>query len=311
MTRRSAFGTLARTSLVALAASACRPDFEERDSLVTRPRVIAVRAEPAEAKPDERVTVTVLVASPSGTIAAPATSFAFCATPKLLTENGAVSAACTSSGVRTIGDAPGTIAAPIPHDACALFGPDPPSPKYRPRDPDVTGGYYQPVRATPHVAASDEPLVAFGFARIACSLANAGADVVAAFQKSYRVNENPALLPLEARIEGVPTALDAIAHGARVALRAAWNPASAESYVVLDAASQTLETRRESLRVSWYATGGTFDQDRTGRGDDEPESFADNVWTAPDAPGVVHLWTVLRDARGGIAFADYDVVVRK
>jgi hypothetical protein len=58
------------------------------------------------------------------------------------------------------------------------------------------------------------------------------------------------------------------------------------------------------MSVSWFATDGTFEADRTGRGEEDEISAAPNRWTAPDQPGPVHLWIVLRDSRGGTAWAE-------
>jgi hypothetical protein len=74
----------------------------------------------------------------------------------------------------------------------------------------------------------------------------------------------------------------------------------AETFVVYDPESEKVETRRESLVVSWFATAGTFATERTGDtgplGDDRASS---NGWTAP-SEGLVRLWAVLRDDRGGV-----------
>jgi hypothetical protein len=35
----------------------------------------------------------------------------------------------------------------------------------------------------------------------------------------------------------------------------------------------------------------------------------DDGWDAPGDAGTVHLWIVLRDSRGGVAFAEDDLVV--
>ena len=75
-------------------------------------------------------------------------------------------------------------------------------------------------------------------------------------------------------------------------------------------------TRRESLRVSWFTTAGSFERDRTGRAGDEgeagepPESFTENTWTAPEDARATQLWLVLRDARGGVAFTTLAAVTR-
>src|SRR5437016_2540029 len=104
--------------VLAALAAACKPDFGEQESFVDRTQVLAVRIDPPEAKPGERVTTTLLVASPAGTVEAPAASWAFCATPKLLTENGSVSAACLAGGVVEIGEARGGVTAPLPMTGC-------------------------------------------------------------------------------------------------------------------------------------------------------------------------------------------------
>jgi hypothetical protein len=48
--------------------------------------------------------------------------------------------------------------------------------------------------------------------------------------------------------------------------------------------------------------------DTPGRGEAEIETFADDAWTTPDA-GPPYLWVVLRDSRGGVAFAGYAVTI--
>lgn len=292
-------------SVVAIAA--CTPEFAERESLITRTQVIAVRAEPAEAKPEEATSYDLLVATPEGPVTLP-TSWAFCATPKLLTENGAVSAACTTTGVRPIAEGPARVASIMPADACFLFGPEVSSADLRPRDADITGGYYQPVRAT--VFGKEGGTVAFGLHRVRCKLSRAGSDIANDFDKRYLTNTNPTLLPLEARLGSAPVSFTAIPRGAKITLRASWTPESAERYPSFDVISQTIIDRRESLRVSWFTTGGTFVNDRTGRTEDEGESFTENEWTAPDEPRTLHLFFVLRDARGGVAWSTQEIQTR-
>lgn len=284
---------------------ACKPDFGERESLVDRTQVLAVRIDPPEAKPGEVVSATLLVVSPDGPLDAPAASWAFCATPKLLTENGLVSAAClTPSGVTPIGDARGSISAALPASGCFDFGPETQSAEVRPRDPDVTGGYYVPLRARIGGSSNAEPLTAFGFARLVCNLANAPADAAARFRNEYERNVNPTLLAVGARLEsGGTLALDQVPRGARVVLRVSWRPEDAESYALFDVRSQAVVTRRESLRVSWFTTAGSYEHDRSGRTELELDTFTENVWTAPDEARTSHLSFVLRDARGGVAFA--------
>lgn len=298
--------------LLALLPGACKPDFGERESFVDRAEVLAVRVEPPEAKPGDLVTTTLLVASPEGPIAGAPASWAFCATPKLLTENGSVSAACVGTGVVPIGDAPGGIGALLPGSGCFDFGPETQSAEVRPRDADVTGGYFLPIRARVTAASGREPLTAFGFARLTCNLPNAPADAVTAFRAQYKANRNPVLLPVTARLAGstAPLALDQVPRGAHVVFRAGWNAEDAETYALFDVTSQTVVTRRESLRVSWFTTAGGFDRDRTGRTGEEAETFTENEWTAPDDARTTQLWVVLRDARGGVSFTTFAVTTR-
>jgi hypothetical protein len=79
--------------------------------------------------------------------------------------------------------------------------------------------------------------------------------------------------------------------------------------VKLDVASQSLVAEREWLRVSWFATDGAFAESATGRAAGDPATTTDDSWTAPSQPGPLHLWIVLRDARGGVDFQASDIQV--
>ena len=286
---------------------ACRPDLGDSDSQIAGLRILAVRGEPPEAPPGTTSVYSVLAATPTGPVAMPLASWAFCATPKLLTENGAVSAECRGSGVRAIAGG-ASVSAAMPIDACSLFGPDVTSADLRPRDPDVTGGFYQPVRVI--VLAGAAQAEAFGLQRIKCNLANASAAVVTDFTKRYIPNTNPALVDVTAIVDGAPVALDALPANGAVTFRATWTATSAESYVVYDLGSQSIVDRRESLRISWFSAEGTFENDRTGRDETETETFSDNPWTAPSNATTTPLFVVLRDARGGVSWATYTLRTR-
>lgn len=296
---------MSRRAVVAVLAllPACVPDLAVRASLVTGTRVLAVRGEPPEAPPGMAVTYTLLVASVDGEVSSPPASWAYCATPKLLTENGTVSPACLGDAGRPVASGPAIVTAPVPADACALFGPEVSSAELRPRDPDVTGGFYQPIR----VVVAGAETMAIGLERIRCNAAGTGAELATELDRRYVANENPALLPLEASVDGHAVSLDAVPRGARVTFRASWPAEDAERYVVLDPTTQQLVERREWMRVSWFATGGSFANDHTGRTEAESESSTDNEWTAPDAPTTTHVFVVLHDARGGVAFATYAI----
>lgn len=305
------FGLAGLVVLVSLAG--CRPDLDAPLSLITDTRILAVQAEPAEAAPGETVSYQALVASPAGTVAGTAIAWSFCTVPKPPGENNVVDPACLAAGLVPAGPPGPALVAATPAAGCALFGPAAPPPA-RPRDPDVTGGYYQPLRAaieTPDLRA------ALFLSRIPCELAQASAQVAAEFRARYRPNRNPRLLPASLRAsrvaDGQPVALDQLPQSQgqdqRIRFEIDWQADAAEIYPVFDAATQSLVDHRETLRVSWFATAGAFAAEHTGRGEEDTALSSDNVWTAPSAAGPVHLWVVLRDARGGSDFVSYTLVV--
>jgi hypothetical protein len=237
------------------------------------------------------------------------------------------------------------VPATMPSTACQTYGPDVPPvmmgmPQPRPVDADPTGGYYQPVRVT-----SPDGAITLGETRISCGAGGAPALVGVDFQHRYHLNVNPAvasLVPVAA--DGSPGApfvtaemgTNPVPANARVALRASWVdcPATdtcgdglcgpdetsltcmsdcakpvgctgAERYVRFDIQSQSLVVVRESITVAWFATGGSYDADATGRDSTDPTPSTDNAWHAPGTPGPVHLWVVLTDARGGTGWSEY------
>jgi hypothetical protein len=290
---------------LAAASTTCVPSLGPGDALITSTRILGVRAEPAEARPGASVTFTALVASTSGTVNDAAIEWSFCTAPDPLTADNVVSNACfASSSLIGAGQGPSAMAT-TPSDGCSLFGPDTTSTTSRPRDPDATGGYYQPLRLK-LVGADD----AFELARIRCDLANADAAAARAFTVEYTLNQNPTLLPLSATIEGVPVALSEVPPGSRVTLEAGWPASAAETFAYYDPSSQTVSMQRESMQVAWYSTGGALDTEATGRSSSDVATTSDNEWVAPGTAGTVFLWVVLRDSRGGVAFATYDVVVQ-
>jgi hypothetical protein len=303
--------------LLAVALAGCKPDLGADPWLVDAPRVLAVRATPAEAAPGALVKLEVLAADPGGPVDPASADWTLCLVPRAPTDPGVVSDAC----LQPVGEglAPAGTGSPVdvvlPFDACSLFGPDvPPSdpgePPARPSDPDVTGGYYQPVRVA--VAGDDT----FELVRVSCNLGSASAEVAAEYQRRYHANQNPELLPLEVSVGGGdPAALDPeqpleVDAGATVHLVAAWPAESAEPYVQYDLVSRQIVDRRESLRVSWYVSAGTLDLERSGRSEDDPATTAANDYTAPAQAGSAHLWLVLRDSRGGVAYQHHPIAIR-
>jgi hypothetical protein len=303
-----AVAALASIAAVTLLAG-CKPDFGTPASLVTERRILAVRAEPPEVRPTQTVNLTALVVSPDGTESMPAVDWSLCLTPKPLDENNVVSVACLGDGdgIQALGTG-ATMMATVPPNACALFGPDPPpqmmgQPPLRPRDPDVTGGYYQPLRLR------EGDVTSFALERVTCDLAQAGADLAVQYGMTYHANVNPTLQPLTATVAGAPVALTALPAGQTIDFNVSWPADSVESFPVFDVNAAALITHRESMRVSWFATAGSFTHEVTGRDEGDPATDSDNLWTAPTTPGPVHLWVVLRDSRGGIDFAAHELAV--
>ncbi|HEY1587850.1 MAG TPA: hypothetical protein VGH63_19255, partial [Polyangia bacterium] len=242
--------------LAAAAIAGCKPNFGEPASLIDGPRILAVRAEPPEVRPAMTATFTALVVSPNGTDAAPPVDWSLCLTPKPLDENNVVSSACLGDmGITAVAMGTPSATATVPANACALFGPDPPpqmmnQPPLRPRDPDVTGGYYQPLRL------DDGGTVGFALERVTCDLALAGADLAVQYAMTYQPNTNPMLLPLAALVNNAPVDLGALPAGGAVDFVTGWPAASVESFPVFDLPSASLITHTESMRVSWFATDG-------------------------------------------------------
>jgi hypothetical protein len=223
-------------------------------------------------------------------------------------------------------------------------------PASRPADPDTTGGYYQPVRVLAEV--EGKPDYSVGVTRLDCGLAGATQEQATAYAKQHRPNENPALDTLVVRHGGDESDVSAddadeptqVKPNEKLSLRARWAtcpktpecgdgicspgememcmadcPAKdakgcsgAEPYVALDPVTHKLDNRHEAIRVSWFASDGRFDHERTGRTEAEhTTSFSDNAWVAPSKSGEVRIWVVLRDDRGGVGYRSFKLAVQK
>jgi hypothetical protein len=289
--------------LLVAASAHCVPTLSGSDSLITGTRVLAIKAEPAEAAPGAKVTFTPLVVAPGGTVSGAPIAWDFCTAPKPIVEDNVVANACLGAGALVPAGAGPSTAANTPAKGCSIFGPDVGSTGFRPRDPDSTGGFYQPLRAELSGAPD-----AFLLTRIKCDLPNASADAAAAFAKAYKLNQNPKLLPLTATTNGAAVALGSIPAGAHVTLQASWPASSAETFAYFDPSSQTVATQREAMQVAWYSTDGSFDTESTGRASGDEATTSDDGWQAPDDAKTTHVWIVLRDSRGGVDFGSYDLV---
>lgn len=296
--------------------------------------MLAVSATPAEAAPGAGVSYAALVVDEHGERPDVGFDWAYCNLQKPLSELGDIASGCFTYGTDflvELGQGPAA-SGKLPFQACSLFGPDvPPAqpmmPPGRPADPDPTGGYYQPVRII--FQADGDLVLGAGESRIVCGLPGATSDALAKFKMEYTPNENPVLAGVSAAVGGVETPLVAddgkspglaVKAGAKITLRASWPacPATgmgsgscgAEPYAFYDPEMQTVTMRREAMTVSWFATAGSFDSDRTGRDEDDVTTTSDDAWTAPATatPGVL-VWVVLRDARGGVTWKRFRIDV--
>jgi hypothetical protein len=334
-------------SLAALALTSltlgCVPDFGTDLSELREPRLLAIASDPAEAKGDKPVTLSALIAVPEGQ-SAPAPSWSLCLARKPLTELGPVAPACLepddgSGQVQALGDGD-SVSARLDKEVCKLFGPLRPAPKAgepagRPVDPDITGGFYQPVVANLQGVAS------LGAIRIDCDPVNLNRDEAVAYRQQYLANENPSL----SAVSLVTTAGDSLTldesgepvqvrAGSRLTVRASWNDCpsesacgdgycmagedsascaadcsagnargctGAESYVWHNRETNRVEPRREGISVAWYASSGHFEAEQTGLTEREARSrqTTQNTWSVGQARGSATLWLVIRDTRGG------------
>jgi len=243
-----------------------------------------------------------------------------------------------------------TVTATLSQDACRLFGPSLPEPMNgeppgRPVDPDPTGGFYQPISVT----LLESGVTSMGAVRIFCPPSGLDQQQAAAFNTQYRNNQSPSIEALSARTDSgevlpIPDEPDALSVAAKqvLHLEASWQacPRSsvcgdgvcgagedrsncaddctmpkgctgAENYAWFNPESRDVETRHETIRVSWFSTAGRFENAVTGREEDEfARTTTENVWTAPEAAGNLRVWAVIRDARGGQSFRSFLVSVR-
>jgi hypothetical protein len=318
--------------IFACALAGCTPDFSDATTTVSAPRLLAVAGTPAEGPPGSTFTLRALYDDGEGPADAGSVEWATCLLQKPLGDPGSVNPACLgdlATGMLRLGVGD-VVKGAVPTNACELFGPEslpplPGQPSARPTDPDSTGGYYLPIRVT---AGGNDDSVAFE--RIACQPSGILESAFAAFSTGYILNENPVVSALSRFGEaGTATAIrpDApgskpaitIEPGAVTSLRAEWpscpaTPAAchgAETYLLIDESTRNLTTSRESMVASWYSSAGSFLLDRVGRDGSDVTSSVVNTWTAPTVTGVVHVWVVLRDARGGVGWESYTLDVER
>lgn len=288
----------------------CVPSVDEDPSLTHDGQVLGLQFLPAEAAPKDPSSVTALVASTEGS--AGSVRFDLCLARKALSDLGPVSPECInpkpdSESVVDLGRGE-AVAFTVPADACRLFGPQRPSaepgqPPGRPVDPDATGGFYQPV-----IAHADDAVL--GGLRLDCGLPGGSQAQVAEYNKQYTANVNPELTSLEVRVgSGAWSAVApedeplAVARGKSLTFRSKWS--KPESYLVLDSESRTLDSVDEVYLATFFSSAGGLAEHRKLL---DSKHSVTTTWQATTR-GAVTFWIVVRDGRGGIGFARFDVEV--
>jgi hypothetical protein len=333
-------------SSLALLSPSCVPEFDTDLSQVTEARVVAIAASPAEAAPREPVQLSALVVGAEGE-PIPSLDWWVCLARKPLTELGAVNPEClaprpSAEAAQPLGR--GFSAELIlDQDVCKSFGPlrPPPvagEPAGRPVDPDITGGFYQPV------VGSLEGARSLGAVRIGCDPANVNRDEALDYKQRYRRNEAPRISTVTLGAASDPLEQDVITELSSTSpaeLRVEWDECPTESvcgdglctaledkttcaedcttlkgctgaepYVWYDRESARVEPRHEGISVAWYTSNGSFEAEQTGLDESEVRSRRglQNVWRPAEA-GPSTVWLVIRDTRGGVSWQTYRFAV--
>lgn len=334
-----------------LLTSGCVPELDDHRSRIDSPRVLAVRASPAEVEEGGALRLDALIAARDSL--EPELEWVVCLAQKPLSELGPASRACLSSsdlppeiGVRL---GRGTsIETTIPEDACRVFGPERPEPKAgepagRPTDPDTSGGFYQPFIGWLDAEA------ALARVRLRCPLIGATREATIEYNRARRPNENPApsafeLVRASGDVLGL-TAPDAprLSVNEQVTLRVTFprcpevaacgdgvcstdedvnacredcsrprGCGGVERYPLYVPAERALVLQDERLTTSFYATGGELAEGRVDENTPVPAGSASHdTWSAPARSGPVKLWAVVRDDRGGVGFITGRVIVEE
>jgi len=268
----------------------CAPDETELAE-VSELRVLGVVADPPEAAPGAPIQLSLVAASPSGPVIDGSVRWSVCSLPKALSEPGFASAACIDGADPALPARSLSVSLSIPPEACARFG-GADDADLRPRDADDTGGYYQPVRAA-LAGAANPTLVRL---RMLCPLRDAPIDLVKAYAERYRPNQNPAFDEVAAPEE---TGDRIVAPGAEISLAVRVSANAFERFVTYEHSSNQLVERTESLTVSWFVSAGELVENQVL----VPEHGAVVThFRAPKKGGVVHVWVMLRDDRGGLNY---------
>lgn len=295
-----------------LLLAACGNDLKPY-SLIRALSIIAVRAQPAEVAGGETVRLEAAVADPAGMGRPVRLDWTYCALPVPIDDF--VDKRCiledSAPFLVPLGQGPviDVTVPQIPRGPCAFAGGSaaalPPLCPQGLGTPDFTWGFYINVRLT--TQAGNQKFVTIYPLRYAWP---------PGIPYLSERNRNPALGDLYAAAagsDGRVLGLGPIRDGAeipadsRIALHPVLIPGSAETYRIPNpealaakpmptALDQIFAPTREKLRITWFATAGSFAADTTG------ENINDTVLTLPkETPaGPLDVWAVVRDERQGV-----------
>lgn len=311
---------ISMTALVGVALG-CAPDLTVHASRITAPRVIAVVADPPEARPGRAVTFTAVIAGASGRDVG--VTWRACAAPRATSESVTVSSRCLSDdagALTALGEGVTTMTA-VPSSACMTVGPQVPpagddGARVRAPDADITGGWQLSVRLDLRAGADTETL--FARYRVRCQPPDVPGATAVGYALRYRENVNPALAGVYVATNGTTRELarasdqndaprTAIGSSRDVGLLAIWGAEASERYVRVDPVTRGLDERAESLEVVWFTDGGWFERDRTAP--DGSGTASVNVLHLDASVSEARVWVVLRDERGGVDVARSRVMI--
>jgi hypothetical protein len=259
--------------------------------LVDRPRILAIKAEPPEARPGDVVTFSSLIPQPG--VAHPWSVVWLACAPD---DSGGIGFGCTLPT-----DLDLSTATPADLASLGFIGLEPLIPPVYtvPSDSlnDLTDaekleGIYELISVTalppeyldPSTAPAEPDFseLASGYKRLVIS-------------EATTPNHNPQIIGFTADQKPVPsTATLHLEAGQDYALDVVLTTDSIETYTFVDSKGIG-EEREEEPYLSWYASAGTVDEPFT------LYPYFDATFTAPESAGVSGtIWVVLRDRRGGM-----------
>ena len=261
---------------VALAGGCSKADLAAA-AFVDGLRILGVQAEPPEAHPGDTVTLTAWVVDPRGR------SIDVGWSECLLQSNGTANPGCTNPGGNgVVGLGSGlSITLTVPDLDAATLG-----------APDATYGVYLPIVVHARVAGDASDAI---YRLRVRSVVQPGCTIDPPYEGGCLPNQNPAF----ATIDPLGPESDPIVthEGAIWALLARYTADSDEEYRL---PGMTQSTSPERLVTQWFATAGTFPDDPVG-GTAVQKLTIDRA--LPPSGGIIDLWVVGHDERGGTALA--------